>query len=126
MGGWRGGGRHGDRDAVALDILEELGFERDSRVPHQLAGTLGLSFGLFDRLVIYAGLPITFMMDGASQDDLTAIGLNNTATAVIAAPIGVEIASRLGVSPDPFLMGVAVAASCRKIVTVEIGLLSPN
>ncbi len=39
-GGWRGGGRHGDRDTVALDILEELGFERDSRVPFQAAGTL--------------------------------------------------------------------------------------
>ena len=38
--------------------------------------------------------------------------MNNTATAVIAAPIGVELADRLGVNPDPFLMGVAVAASC--------------
>ena len=38
--------------------------------------------------------------------------MNNTATAVIAAPIAVEIASRLGVNSDPFLMGVAVAASC--------------
>jgi di/tricarboxylate transporter len=38
--------------------------------------------------------------------------MNNTATAVIAAPIAVEIAARLSVSPDPFLMGVAVAASC--------------
>lgn len=38
--------------------------------------------------------------------------LNNTATAVIAAPIAVDIARQLGVSPDPFLMGVAVAASC--------------
>ena len=38
--------------------------------------------------------------------------MNNTATAVIAAPIAIEIASRLGVNPDPFLMGVAVAASC--------------
>jgi di/tricarboxylate transporter len=37
--------------------------------------------------------------------------MNNTATAVIAAPIAVEIAARLGVSPDPFLMAVAVAAS---------------
>jgi di/tricarboxylate transporter len=37
--------------------------------------------------------------------------MNNTATAVIAAPIAVEIASRLSVNPDPFLMGVAVAAS---------------
>ncbi len=38
--------------------------------------------------------------------------MNNTATAVIAAPIAVEIAARLSVNPDPFLMGVAVAASC--------------
>jgi len=38
--------------------------------------------------------------------------MNNTATAVIAAPIAVDIASRLQVSPDPFLMTVAVAASC--------------
>ena len=38
--------------------------------------------------------------------------MNNTATAVIAAPLAVDIAMRLGYHPDPFLMGVAVAASC--------------
>jgi len=38
--------------------------------------------------------------------------MNNTATAVIAAPIAMEIAGILQVNPDPFLMGVAVAASC--------------
>ena len=38
--------------------------------------------------------------------------MNNTATAVIAAPIAVTIAERLNVNPDSFLMGVAVAASC--------------
>jgi len=38
--------------------------------------------------------------------------MNNTATAVIAAPIAVDIANRLEVSADPFLMTVAVAASC--------------
>lgn len=37
--------------------------------------------------------------------------MNNTATAIIAAPIAIEIAARLGVNPDPFLMAVAVAAS---------------
>jgi di/tricarboxylate transporter len=38
--------------------------------------------------------------------------MNNVATAVIAAPIAVSIANTLGVNPDPFLMSVAVAASC--------------
>ena len=38
--------------------------------------------------------------------------INNAATALIMAPIGVGIAVQLGVSPDPFLMTVAVGASC--------------
>lgn len=38
--------------------------------------------------------------------------LNNAATTVIAAPIAIDVANHLGVSPDPFLMAVAVAASC--------------
>jgi di/tricarboxylate transporter len=38
--------------------------------------------------------------------------INNTATAVISAPVAVDIANRLNVSPDPFLMGVAIASSC--------------
>jgi len=38
--------------------------------------------------------------------------MNNTATAIIAAPIAIDIAARLQVNPDPFLMTVAVAASC--------------
>ncbi len=39
-GGWRGGGRLGDRDTVGIDILEEIGFERDSFVPYKLASSL--------------------------------------------------------------------------------------
>jgi di/tricarboxylate transporter len=38
--------------------------------------------------------------------------LNNTATAIVAAPIGIQMADKLGANPDPFLMAVAVAASC--------------
>ncbi|MEL7395899.1 MAG: SLC13 family permease [Pseudomonadota bacterium] len=37
--------------------------------------------------------------------------LNNTATTIVAAPVGIEMANTLNVSPDPFLMAVAVAAS---------------
>jgi branched-chain amino acid transport system ATP-binding protein len=39
-GGWRGGGKMGSRDTVALDILEEIGFERDSYVPYKIASSL--------------------------------------------------------------------------------------
>jgi di/tricarboxylate transporter len=38
--------------------------------------------------------------------------LNNTATTIIAAPIAIDIAGRLAVNTDPFLMAVAIAASC--------------
>ncbi len=39
-GGWRGGGKLGDRATVSIDILEEIGFERDSFVPYKLASSL--------------------------------------------------------------------------------------
>ena len=38
--------------------------------------------------------------------------LNNTATTIVAAPIGIKMAQAMEVNPDPFLMAVAVAASC--------------
>jgi ABC-type branched-subunit amino acid transport system ATPase component len=34
------GGKYGDRDAVALDLLEEVGFERDARVAYKPASVL--------------------------------------------------------------------------------------
>jgi branched-chain amino acid transport system ATP-binding protein len=34
------GGRFGDRDAVALDLLEEVGFERDAQVAYKAASVL--------------------------------------------------------------------------------------
>ncbi len=38
--------------------------------------------------------------------------LNNAATAVVMAPFGWALAQHLGVNPDPFLMAVAIGASC--------------
>jgi len=66
-------------------------------------GIVSLSAG-FSPVVVLALLIIVTM----TLSDV----MNNTATAVIAAPIAVDIAARLSVNPDPFLMGVAVAASC--------------
>jgi len=34
------GGNYGNRDDVAIDLLEQVGFERDSFVPHKIAGSL--------------------------------------------------------------------------------------
>ena len=39
-GGWRGGGSLGDRHTVSIDILEEIGFERESFVPYKMASSL--------------------------------------------------------------------------------------
>ncbi len=38
------GGKLGDLDSVAIDILEEVGFERDARVPYKTAGSLPLGY----------------------------------------------------------------------------------
>jgi di/tricarboxylate transporter len=38
--------------------------------------------------------------------------MNNAATAAVMSPIALDLASRLGVNSDPFLMAVAVGASC--------------
>jgi di/tricarboxylate transporter len=63
-------------------------------------------------LPVWAILAIVMAVTMVLSDFLNAI-----ATALIAAPIGVGVAQTLGVAPDPFLMGVAVAATC--------GLLTP-
>ena len=39
-GGWRGGGRLGNRQTIAIDILEDIGFERDSYIPFKKTSTL--------------------------------------------------------------------------------------
>jgi len=38
------GGKLGDKDAVAIDLLEEIGFERDAYVPYKIASSLPLGY----------------------------------------------------------------------------------
>ena len=38
------GGKLGDKDGVAIDILEEIGFERDAYVPYKIASSLPLGY----------------------------------------------------------------------------------
>lgn len=44
--------------------------------------------------------------------------INNAATVVLMAPIAISVASGLGVSPDPFLMAVAIGGSCAFLTPV--------
>ncbi|HBB85927.1 MAG TPA: SLC13 family permease [Sulfitobacter sp.] len=68
-----------------------------------IAGALvGLTEGLPAWVVLTVLMVVTMSLSDV---------LNNTATTIVAAPVGIQMAQTLGVSPDPFLMAVAVAAS---------------
>ena len=68
-----------------------------------LAGAL---ISLTDGLPAWAILTVLMIVTMTLSDVL-----NNTATTIVAAPVGIQMAQTLGVSPDPFLMAVAIAAS---------------
>jgi len=61
-----------------------------------------MSAGLSAAWILLVLMVVTIMLSSV---------MNNTATAVIAAPLAIDIAGRLDVNADAFLMGVAVAAS---------------
>lgn len=68
-----------------------------------IAGALvGLTEGLPAWVVLTVLMIVTMSLSDV---------LNNTATTIVAAPVGIQMAQTLNVSPDPFLMAVAVAAS---------------
>ncbi len=67
----------------------------------------GALVGLTGGLPAWAILTVLMVVTMSLSDIL-----NNTATAIVAAPVGIRMADTLGVNPDPFLMAVAVAASC--------------
>ncbi len=68
-----------------------------------MAGLLVDSFGQFGPTALLAGVFLMTVSFGQV--------ISNTATAILVAPIALQAAVALGVSPFPVLMGVAVAAS---------------
>ncbi|MGR3503343.1 SLC13 family permease [Pseudaestuariivita sp.] len=66
----------------------------------------GALVGLTEGLPPWAILTVLMVVTMTLSDVL-----NNTATTIVAAPVGIQMANSLGVSADPFLMAVAVAAS---------------
>jgi di/tricarboxylate transporter len=76
----------------------------------QAGGTALIANGI---VAATAGLPAWVILAVLMAVTMTLSDvLNNTATTIIAAPIAINLAGQLGVSADPFLMAVAVAASC--------------
>ncbi|MCX7646207.1 MAG: SLC13 family permease [Rhodobacteraceae bacterium] len=90
---------------VLLGALIPLGtaFETTGGAALLAAGLVGATEGLPPWVVLTLLMVVTMTLS-----DL----LNNAATALLAAPVAVDVAGRLGASADPFLMAVAVAASC--------------
>jgi len=96
---------------VLLGALIPIGIALETRGGTALiAGTVVSLAAGYSAVVVLTFLMIVTM---ALSD-----AMNNTSTAVIAPPIAIDIAYRLQVSPAPFLMAVAVAASCAFLTPV--------
>ena len=98
-------------DSIEWPVIVLLG----SMIPigsalHSTGGTTLIANGIVDMSFGYSPVVVLALLIIVTMT-LSDV-MNNTATAVIAAPIALEISTRLNVNPDPFLMGVAVAASC--------------
>ena len=90
---------------LLLGAMIPVGEALETTGATQLIAGLILEFG--------AGLSPVFILAVLMVVTMTLSDImNNAATAVVMAPISVGIADQLGVNPDPFLMTVAVAASC--------------
>ena len=90
---------------VLLGSMIPIGMALESSGGTELiaSGIVNAASGLSPSVVLAILMVVTMTLSDV---------MNNVATAVIAAPIAFNMANTLGVNPDPFLMSVAVAASC--------------
>ncbi|MDK3074916.1 SLC13 family permease [Sedimentitalea sp. JM2-8] len=89
---------------VLLGSMIPLGAALETSGGTQLIanGLTGLTAGMPAWVILTVLMVVTMTLSDV---------LNNTATTIVAAPVGIQMAQSLNVSPDPFLMAVAVAAS---------------
>jgi di/tricarboxylate transporter len=90
---------------VLLGSMIPLGAALDDAGGTQLIANALL--GLTEDLPAWAVLAVLMAVTMTLSDVL-----NNTATTIVAAPVAISMADSLNASADPFLMAVAVAASC--------------
>ncbi len=90
---------------VLLGSMIPLGAALDEAGGTQLIANalLGLTEGLPAWAILAILMAVTMTLSDV---------LNNTATTIVAAPVAISMADSLNASADPFLMAVAVAASC--------------
>jgi di/tricarboxylate transporter len=89
---------------VLLGAMIPLGDAlQDTGAAQLIAGSILMISGEVGPLVVLGAVLLMTMA-------ITPV-LNNAATVVIMAPIVISIAARMGVSPDPFLIAVAIGAS---------------
>lgn len=77
----------------------------------ETTGATGLAASIL--LDLLAGLPPVIVL-GTMIVFAMALSnvINNAATAILMAPLAIQIAAGLGFGPDPFLMAVAIGSSC--------------
>lgn len=98
-------------ESIEWPVIILLGAMIPISVALEVSGGTELLADLFVRGT--QGWPIILILTALMVVTMTLSDvLNNVATALIAAPIALDVAERLQVNPDPFLMAVAVAASC--------------
>jgi len=90
---------------VVLAALIPVGQSLEATGVTSLIGQMLLTVSTGQSLYVALALVLTITM---FVSDI----INNAATAVIMAPIAATVAAGLGVSADPFLMAVAIGASC--------------
>lgn len=96
---------YGLNPLVYENRLGDARSERLSIVEHQLVGTLGLSLGLANRVIVYAGLPVTLVMTGADGTAVRALGaVASDGTGLSDAYVGARVRI-FGESNDAFALG---------------------
>lgn len=98
-------------DAIDWPILALLGAMIPVGVALETTG--GADFIADQVLIVGEGVPIwVSILIVLVATMLLSDVVNNAAAAVVMAPIGLRLADQLGASADPFLMAVAIGASC--------------